>query len=159
LLIGTGPIEPNIRQIAAELGIVDRVTFAGARGDVGRLMTGAMDAFVMPSLYEGLSLAAIEAQAAGLPTILSSALPPEVDIGAGLARFISLKKTPAEWAQSVLEHTSRVRISRAEALSHVSRTVFNIDASVSKLQQFYIAAKSSSSDTEALQAALAGVDS
>ena len=67
LLIGDGPLQPEIEALVRTSGIADRVIFAGARADVPRLLKGAMDAFVFPSHFEGLGLAAVEAQAAGLP--------------------------------------------------------------------------------------------
>jgi glycosyltransferase involved in cell wall biosynthesis len=137
LLIGQGSLETHLRSLAVQLGIADRVTFAGTRADVARILMGAMDVFVMPSLYEGLSLAAVEAQAAGIPTVLSDKFPAEVDIGCGLVHFVSLQKTPPQWAQNILQHASRVRVNRADALAHINRTVFNIEASVNGLQKLY----------------------
>src|ERR1035437_350756 len=67
LLIGRGPLENDIRETANRMGITDHLRFAGDRPDVARLMLGAMDVFVMPSLFEGVGLAAVESQAAGLP--------------------------------------------------------------------------------------------
>jgi glycosyltransferase involved in cell wall biosynthesis len=142
LLIGQGPLEAQTRGLASRLGIADRVTFAGARGDVARIMLGAMDVFVMPSLYEGLSLAAIEAQAAGVPTVLSDTFPPEVDIGSGLVRFLSLREGSRAWAQKALQHASHVRVNRAEALAHITQSVFNIKFSVNGLQKLYRSAES-----------------
>jgi glycosyltransferase involved in cell wall biosynthesis len=142
LLIGKGSRENQIRGLAAQLGIADRVTFAGLRGDVGRIMVGAMDVFAMPSLYEGLSLAAVEAQAAGLPTVLSDKFPDEVDTGCGLVRFMSLEKTPSEWAQNILQHASQVRVSRADAIAHITRSTFNIETSIKGLQKLYTSAES-----------------
>src|SRR5207247_1780445 len=71
LMIGEGSLLEASRATAAQLGIAGQVRFAGARPDVARLMLGVMDVFVMPSSWEGLGLAAVEAQAAGLPSILS----------------------------------------------------------------------------------------
>jgi glycosyltransferase involved in cell wall biosynthesis len=138
LLVGQGPLEPQIRSLAGQLGILHRVTFAGGRADVVRIMLGAMDVFVMPSLYEGLSLAAIEAQAAGMPTVLSNTLPPEVDIRSGLVRFISLQERPSEWARSILQHASQVPISRTDALAHIARSTFNIRTSINVIQKLYM---------------------
>lgn len=142
LLIGQGPLEAQTRSVAAQIGIADRVTFAGPRADVARILTGAIDVFVMPSLYEGLSLAAVEAQAAGIPTILSDTFPPEVDIGCGLVRFVSLHESPSAWAQKILQHASRVRVTRADALAHITRSVFNIKTSINGLQKLYRSAES-----------------
>jgi glycosyltransferase involved in cell wall biosynthesis len=73
LLMGDGPLRPWVERRAAELGL--RAVFTGSRGDVPRLMLGAMDAFVFPSRFEGLGLAMVEAQAAGLPVIAADVHP------------------------------------------------------------------------------------
>ena len=59
---------------------MDKVIFAGIRPDVPRLILGAMDVFIMPSACEGLPLAGIEAQAAGIPIIFSDIIPDEIDM-------------------------------------------------------------------------------
>ncbi len=92
LLLGKGPLEEPVRATAQALGLSSSIRFAGVRDDVPQLMLGAMDVFALPSIYEGLGLVAIEAQAAGLPTILSSSVPPEADLGGGLVQFVSPKR-------------------------------------------------------------------
>src|SRR5690606_15972476 len=69
LLVGDGPLRPRIEQQVAQAGLGERVIFAGLRADVPALMTGVMDCFLLPSLFEGLGIVLIEAQAAGLPCI------------------------------------------------------------------------------------------
>ena len=89
VLIGDGPLRPaTIEEIVREFGIGDRVRFLGSRPDVPRILT-AMDAFLLPSRFEGLPLVGMEAQAAGLPTIVSDAVTPEVDIVPGLVERIA----------------------------------------------------------------------
>jgi glycosyltransferase involved in cell wall biosynthesis len=72
LLAGEGPERERLEASAAQLGIVDRVRFLGRREDVPELLA-ACDVFALPSLYEGSSLAVLEAMAAGIP-IVSSAI-------------------------------------------------------------------------------------
>src|SRR5207245_10223716 len=57
LLIGDGPLRPAIERRTAELGLAERVVFAGLRAGVPRLLLGAVSVFVMPSLCEGLPVA------------------------------------------------------------------------------------------------------
>lgn len=73
-LIGRGPLRNNLEQLAAELNIREKVVLLGVRSDIPNLLM-AMDVFVFPSKWEGLEIAAIEAQTSGLPCILSPALP------------------------------------------------------------------------------------
>ena len=76
LLVGGGEDMPKIQAKTQKLGIADHVRFLGIRSDVADLMQ-AMDVFAFPSLYEGLGIALIEAQASGLPCIVSDTIPPE----------------------------------------------------------------------------------
>jgi glycosyltransferase involved in cell wall biosynthesis len=83
LLVGDGPLRPAIERQIAKVGLADRAVLVGRRRDVPRLMLGAMDTVLFPSLFEGLGLVLIEAQAAGLPRLLSSNIPEEADVGHG----------------------------------------------------------------------------
>lgn len=70
LIVGFGELEEKLKTLTRELGIDDRVVFAGYRGDVKQLLH-AVDAFAFPSLQEGLPVALMEAMAAGLPIVCS----------------------------------------------------------------------------------------
>lgn len=137
LLIGEGPLEKPIRAAAMRLGTADKIRFAGSRPDVARLMLGAMNVFVMPSLFEGLGLAAVEAQAAGLPTILSDRIPAEANTHCGLAHFVRLEEPASEWASRLLQHTDDSRIRQADALALISQSHFDIRRNVEELCQLY----------------------
>lgn len=65
LYVGTGELEQEIKNYAAQKRVADKVKFLGVRKDVERLMQAA-DCFLLPSFYEGLPIVAVEAQAAGL---------------------------------------------------------------------------------------------
>lgn len=100
MLIGVGELEDEIKQSAVALNIDDRILFMGLRNDVGDIMQ-AMDLFLMPSLFEGLPFVLVEAQAAGLPCVISNNIDRGVDI-TGNVKFISLDSTAKEWAQSII---------------------------------------------------------
>jgi glycosyltransferase involved in cell wall biosynthesis len=68
LVVGSGSLEKGVREHARELGLGDHVRFLGARRDIAAMMSAA-DAFVMPSRWEGFSLALVEAMACGLPVV------------------------------------------------------------------------------------------
>lgn len=68
--IGSGPLEPAARQLAAQLGLGEVMHFVGQRSDVPRLM-GALDCFVLTSLWEGFPIVLLEAMAAGAPIVAS----------------------------------------------------------------------------------------
>jgi glycosyltransferase involved in cell wall biosynthesis len=69
-VVGSGPLDEELRALAASLGIADAVDFLGARPDVDRIYASS-GVFVLPSRYEGLSVAQIEAMASGLPAVVS----------------------------------------------------------------------------------------
>lgn len=73
LLVGEGELMEKIRAQTQQMGIAQRVCFTGARSDVAKLYS-VMDVFCMPSLYEGLPVVALEAQANGLPCVLSKSI-------------------------------------------------------------------------------------
>jgi glycosyltransferase EpsF len=96
-----------------------------------------MDAFVMPSLYEGLGLAAVEAQAAGLPAFLSDQMPLEVDTGCGLVKFLSLQQSAKLWAKSILRRAEQASISQRDALVSVCRSRFELTQNLDSLRRLY----------------------
>jgi glycosyltransferase involved in cell wall biosynthesis len=97
VMVGSGLLEQSVAERAEALGVQDHVRFCGSRADVARLL-GAADAFVFPSVYEGLPLACLEAQAAGLPVIMSDTITPEVMVVADRSRVPSVT---AAWARAV----------------------------------------------------------
>jgi glycosyltransferase involved in cell wall biosynthesis len=138
LLVGEGSLREKIEQQALEIGIADRVIFTGSRPDVPRLMQGAMDVFLFPSLCEGLSLVLIEAQTAGLPCIFSDVVTEEVDVIKPLMKRLSLSQPDSDWAFELL--TWRNRISRRasfNALKVLENSHFNIQTSVKQLEKIY----------------------
>ncbi|MCS6851722.1 MAG: glycosyltransferase [Gemmataceae bacterium] len=138
LLVGDGPLRPAMERRVRDRGLGAAVVFAGARSDVPRLMLGAMDVFVLPSHYEGLPLVGIEAQAAGLPCVLSDVITEELDVVPGLIGRMALGRPAADWAQAILGRR-RERSSEAarEALERVRSSAFNMEQGVRLLEAIY----------------------
>jgi len=103
LLVGEGPLRGEIEGMVAKRRLSGRVVFAGSRPDVPELMRAAMDVLVLPSLYEGLAIVGLEAQAAGLPCLFSSTVPREVAVVPSLTRFLTLEDGASAWARAVLD--------------------------------------------------------
>lgn len=138
LLVGDGPLRPAIAAKVAQAGLSRQVTFAGLRTDVPRLMMGAMDVFVLPSLYEGLGLVLIEAQAAGLPCFFSDVVPEEVDVVKPLVHRLSLLQAPAQWSTAILSlQKISSSIGQFTALQQIEQSSFNIWTSVHHLESIY----------------------
>ena len=105
IMVGIGEKEQEIKDKVKSLGIESSVVFAGFRKDVNKIMQ-AMDVFLLPSLYEGLPVVGVEAQAAGLPCFTSKdVVTKEVQITKAM-NFISLDKSAKEWANIILMNDS-----------------------------------------------------
>lgn len=136
LLIGGGEDMPKIQAKAQSLGIAEHVRFLGVRSDVPDLMQ-AMDVFVFPSLYEGLPVTMVEAQAAGLPCIISDKVPPECVLTDGLVDIMPLSAKPEIWAEKILEKRSTQRTNHC---GEITARGFDITTEAIKLQEFYLEA-------------------
>lgn len=140
-LVGGGELNDALKnQIKAkvdDLGLSDAVEFLGVRGDVNRLLQG-IDSFILPSLYEGLPVTMIEAQASGLPCTISDRVPEQCDV-TGNAQIIGLNATPAEWAKRILDqHAEYAGTNRTEGAGKVTKAGFDIKANAEWLQRFYV---------------------
>ena len=139
LLIGYGSLRGDVKDRVAQLGLTDKVIFAGVRSDIPRLMLGAMDVFLLPSLFEGLPLVLIEAQAAGLPCIFSDVISEEIDVIKPLMKRLSLSESTSNWAEVVLaQNQANLSIERSEALSILQNdSPFNIKFCTKSLTAIY----------------------
>lgn len=102
LIIGDGELREDMLARIAEYGIKDKVLYLGRREDIKQFYN-AMDAFLLPSLYEGLPVVGVEAECCGLPVFFSTEIPVESSPCDDLGTFIGLDKTSAEWAFAVLD--------------------------------------------------------
>ena len=93
LLVGSGPLEDEIKKRVEKLGLKDSVLFLGQRDDINKLYS-VMDVFCLPSLYEGLPVVGVEAQAAGLPTIFSNGVSSEAIISKN-AKIVAVQEVEA----------------------------------------------------------------
>ena len=140
-LVGGGELNDELKnQIRAkvdELGLHDAVRFLGVRSDVHRIMQG-MDAFVLPSLFEGLPVTMVEAQAAGLPCTISDRVPGQCAI-TGNVQVVALDAAPEEWARRILAQAARPAVAdRAQGPELVAKAGFDITANAAWLQRFYL---------------------
>lgn len=133
LLVGEGKARQELLDKAEKLGIADRVIFYGLSDRVEELLWG-MDAFAFPSLSEGLGLAAVEAQAAGLPVICSEFIPEEVNLTPKLQR-LPLTSGAAAWAQVLLRAD---RGGREECAGAVRRAGFELSDVAEVVQAGYL---------------------
>lgn len=102
ILVGDGYLRSEVEGMCKELGITDKVYFLGVRSDI-KVIINNLDLFIFPSIYEGLGLVLLEAQAGGIPCLVSEAIQPEADLGIGLVKQIKLDDGIDKWADEALK--------------------------------------------------------
>jgi glycosyltransferase involved in cell wall biosynthesis len=137
LLIGEGPLRAEVEARAWGMGFRDNMHFLGTRTDVPNLLRTCIDAFVFPSLWEGLPLAVVEAQAAGLPCIVSSAITDEVAILPEQVVQLPITMGAEKWAAATIEAIHRGRFKAQSSTEAMQRTDFTIEHGMSSLLAIY----------------------
>jgi glycosyltransferase involved in cell wall biosynthesis len=137
LLVGDGPLRPDMEAKARKLGIEKKVVFTGTRGDVPRLMLGAMDVFVFPSLWEGLPIVLVEAQAAGLRCVVSEAVPRDANVVEGAVSYLPLSASADEWVTAVVRLLEADGQWRENRLQILEDSRFSIGTSLRELTKLY----------------------
>lgn len=133
LLVGDGNLRGIIENEIEKLGLKENIIFTGVRSDVADLMQ-AMDVFVFPSLYEGLPVTMVEAQAAGLPCVISDNVPSECIITEGLVTKCSLNDSDDVWANYILKSINK---QRRDTRNEIINAGFDIKESAKNLEKFY----------------------
>ena len=134
-LIGVGELEQSVKDKARAIGIQDKTLFLGQMADVSDWYQ-AMDCFVLPSLFEGLPVVGIEAQAAGLPCIFSDRVTDEVLLSAGASR-VALEADDTEWAKEIMA-AKRPETERTQGIDIVRQAGYDIHTEAQKLQEIYL---------------------
>lgn len=122
----------NARALVKKLHLEECVQFLGVRKDVPDLMQ-AMDCFVLPSRFEGLGIVGIEAQASGLPCIVSDRVPRELDV-CGNVQFLSIDSGTSNWVQSLLLQSCERKCCTTDGLSEKG---YEIHSEVRRMELFY----------------------
>lgn len=133
-IVGQGEDQEMLVQKAADLGISDSVDFLGQRSDVSDLLN-AMDVLLFPSLWEGLSVAAIEAQSTGIRILASDDLTPETAI-TDLVAFLPLSAGADAWSEA-LESMMRKPEKRTDRYEDLRKAGFTIQEEAKRLEDFY----------------------
>lgn len=133
VLAGRGELEEKMKEKVRKLGLEENVHFLGVRDDIPELMI-MMDGFIFPSHSEGLGIAAVEAQAAGLPCLLSEQIPDEAVISK------DVKKLPfsigaSTWAKEMLRMYSATE--RKDTFEEIRKAGYDIGESAVQLMDVY----------------------
>ena len=136
IIVGKGDLQTALERKAKDLGISRHVHFVGSVPNVPDYLK-AFDVFLFPSLYAGLGMAAVEAQACGLPTLMSDEVP-SLAACTDLAEFISLSADAEKWADESLRAYRESIGHRSDRIEQVRDAGFDITEIAEKLCSFYI---------------------
>ena len=128
ILVGNGPLEIEIRNKIKELGMVDKVRILSHRTDTAELLN-AMDVFVFPSLYEGLPVTLVEAQATGLKCVVSDRINYE-SILTPKTIPMDIEESATKWADVILDDN-------IINYNHGNLNLFDIGREIKKLESIY----------------------
>ncbi len=134
LLAGQGPLIDEIKNKVNDLNLTESVKFLGQRNDANELYQ-AFDVFLLPSLYEGLPVVGVEAQAAGCLSILSDDMTKETRV-LNSTKFISLNENASFWANKIL--SSNKKFVRKNSINEMTNNNFNIKKEAKKIENKYL---------------------
>lgn len=134
VLVGDGDLKQKVRERVQKYGLDGDVLFLGLRDDVNKIMQ-AMDIFLLPSLHEGLPVVGVEAQAAGLPCLISQNVSQQLKISENLY-FESLSNPASKWAARVLELKGS-NYDRSLGAEVVGKAGFGVMSSANAIRDIY----------------------
>lgn len=133
VLVGSGSLLDQTKMLVSQLGLNKNVLFVPPTDEVNRWYM-AMDVFVLPSLFEGVPLVALEAQIAGLPVVLSSTVSREAALSER-AQFVALEDGPAAWCAHIREAQLEGR--GGDLREELRRRHLDVAQEAPKLDRFY----------------------
>lgn len=135
ILVGDGPLRKKTEDKVEKLNLSNAVKFLGLRSDVYRIYSAA-DAFIFPSIFEGLPVVLVEAQANGIKCIISDAVDKNVRITDSVI-FHSLSAGPKTWARHIFE-ASKTRVDNSQILANGA---YDMSANINSIQMMYSGAR------------------
>lgn len=132
-LIGSGPLESDIRKRIFDLGLNDQVYLFGNKSNIPDLLS-AMDAFIFPSLYEGFPNAVLEAQTSGLPCVISDTITNEVVITENCIQ-LPLSLSAENWADKLIVSTSIMK--REQGVRIIKEAGLSVEDEIIKIEKIY----------------------
>ena len=138
ILLGEGPLMEDTRKLAEELGVADRVHFLGNHKNIADYYQ-AMDYFVYPSRYEGMPGTIVEAQASGLPCLMSDTICREV-IATELVETMSIEEEPKVWAEELQRRIDALvskQENREKYAAKMAAAGFDVQTQAERMMRFY----------------------
>lgn len=137
LLVGDGPLRTEIESQISDVGLKDKMIIAGVRKDVKDILQG-MDIIVMPSIFEGLPVSLVEAQAAGLPLVISDTISHDVALTDNV-HYLSLSESKDVWCNAI--ENIRKNYVRKDTSCIINEKGFGIEGIVDNLSKLYLSTK------------------
>lgn len=134
ILIGDGEGQRDVEELVKSKRLENDVIFMGVQENVNELLQ-AMDVFLFPSLYEGLSVALLEAEAAGLPCFISDTISDESIVTKGLIEKISLDTNAKIWAKKIMD---KKHFDRHDTRNELTLSGYDIVESSRQLENYYL---------------------
>lgn len=140
LLAGTGELEDNIKQYVNTRNLTKQIVFLGVISDMKKFYAN-LDLFLLPSLFEGFPVVALETQAAGVKSIFSDTIDPDVQI-TSLVTLMSIKKTNEEWTEEMCRILQTIPPDDTDSINtnliKLRDAGYDVTIEVAKLQDIYL---------------------
>lgn len=134
LVIGSGVLEEDIKKYVLSKKLDDAVLFTGLVSNVHE-MYQAMDAFLLPSLYEGLPVVLVEAQTSGLPCFAADSITKQICVTENI-RYISINEEPSQWAEIIFNTLSNYK--RESNRKQIIDAGFDMKDVAFEVQNYYL---------------------
>ena len=135
MLVGNGEFLENIKNKVREFNLIENVVFVDFQEDIFKYYS-AMDLFLMPSLFEGLPITLVEAQANGLPSLVSDAVTRECDL-TGLVEFFPLTESNRRWAERICEKLKIGRENSMDTEKQLEQSGFSLSWQAQVISKLY----------------------
>lgn len=136
ILVGDGDLKVYIENKVKAIGIEENVYFMGIRNDIPSILKN-IDLFILPSIYEGLGLVLLEAQASKVPCLVSEAIQPEVDLGVGLVKQFNLSDGAIEWANEANKIIKENKVANIDIIKSVKEKKYDLNSILDNLLSVY----------------------
>ncbi len=135
-IAGAGNLKEELQKQISAAELDNQVHLIGSSSDIPGLLS-VMDVYLMPSLFEGLPVSLIEAQAAGLPSLVSDVITPEADLGLNLVFYLNLQDGAATWAKKLLQIKGLRNTDRRQTAETVRRKGYDVKENLASLLRLY----------------------
>lgn len=140
ILVGDGPKRRDMEELAKSLGVREAVLFTGVLSDVEKILR-TFHVLFFPSIFEGLGGVVLEAQAAGIPSVISNTLPSETDLGLGLVKRCSLHDEMSIWNQTVLSCRNMEIPSQGIIVQEFHKHGYSLEYELKFLEDIYLSGR------------------